>query len=59
MREWTTPELIVLGRGATEESVLCHCKTKPKGFCTQSRCGKMQGKGNHCYFQQNYTPGNS
>ena len=24
--EWTKPELIVLGRGAPEENVLCKCK---------------------------------
>jgi hypothetical protein len=32
-RSWSKPELIVLGRGAPEENVLCHCKTRP------SACG--------------------
>jgi hypothetical protein len=27
--EWTKPELIVLGRGAPEENVLCGCKSRP------------------------------
>ena len=26
---WSKPELIVLGRGAPEENVLCSCKSRP------------------------------
>lgn len=40
-REWSKPELIVLGRGAPEESVLHHCKTRP------SHCGGCAKKNRH------------
>jgi hypothetical protein len=31
-REWSKPELVVLGRGLPEENVLCKCKSK-EGTC--------------------------
>lgn len=59
-REWSKPELIVLGRGAAEESVLCGCKTKPShGFCANSRCATKHGHGSNCFFSQNYQPTHS
>jgi hypothetical protein len=45
-REWTKPELTVLGRGAPEENVLCHCKTRPSG--SRSGCGK-KNKHTNCF----------
>ena len=57
--EWSRPELIVLGRGAAEESVLCLCKTKPKSFCGEGPCSKKYGYGSNCYFKPNYNHGNS
>ncbi len=43
-REWITPQLIVLGRGRPEESVLANCKTgelpapgPSSNACTQSQ----------------------
>lgn len=60
MREWSKPELIVLGRGAPEENVLCTCKTKPSsGWCQSSRCATKIGRGSSACFRQNNRPGNS
>jgi hypothetical protein len=41
MKEWTTPELIVLGRGAPEENVLCYCKTRPQS-CQANACSRKE-----------------
>jgi len=41
-REWTKPELTVLGRGAPEENVLCYCKTRPT--CGGSSCSHKERK---------------
>jgi hypothetical protein len=45
---WSKPELIVLGRGAPEENVLCVCKTRPSFSCGSSRCAHKQG---NCFVQ--------
>ncbi len=46
MEAWTKPELIVLGRGAPEENVLCQGKTRPCGG--SSGCGK-QNRHTNCF----------
>ena len=41
-RVWSKPELVVLGRGAPEENVLCFCKTRPT--CGRSTCAHKERK---------------
>jgi hypothetical protein len=48
-REYSKPTLIVLGRGAPEENVLCFCKTRPGYGSTHSGCGHKEG----CIIKQN------
>ena len=40
-RVYTKPKLIVLGRGAPEENVLCYCKTRPT--CGGGSCAHKDG----------------
>lgn len=47
-RRWSKPELIVLGRGAPEENVLCYCKTRP------SACGSGCVTKHHRQYFPNY-----
>jgi hypothetical protein len=46
---WSKPELIILGRGAPEENVLCYCKTKP------SACGGGCSRKQHRHFVPSYS----
>jgi hypothetical protein len=47
--EWTKPELIVLGRGAPEENVLCKCK---QAWDHDRSCGS-HNKHTNCWNQGN------
>jgi hypothetical protein len=51
-REWSKPELIVLGRGAPEENVLGHCKTRKtygSGSCSHKNRQTNCIEPNHNY----------
>lgn len=45
--EWSRPELIVLGRGAPEENVLCKCKRS----CDRDRSCGSHNKHTNCWNQ--------
>jgi hypothetical protein len=44
---WTRPELIVLGRGAPEESVLCGCKQSKSGKNSCMARGRVEPQCGH------------
>ena len=46
--DYSKPKLIVLGRGAPEENVLCYCKTRPT--CGPSSCAHKK----HNCFSPNW-----
>jgi len=49
-KKWTTPHLIVLGRGTPEENVLFGCKmsTLNGSGATNKKCGKGGGCNSKC-----------
>ena len=47
-KKWTTPQLIVLGRGTPEENVLAGCKTATAAGPTGSKTGCVKKIGINC-----------
>lgn len=52
-KTWTTPKLVVIGRGKPEESVLAGCKSHAQPYgtlatATKTNCNKLDGSCGSC-----------